>query len=287
MNRFLKKMRRGSGELIAFSVVALLICTLFLYFVAFLSFSRASAEITKAVTVAARCASISESMDDAKKKSLNAAKAAVTNPNVKSIGVDIDYLKDKDWNSGHPIKVTVSADINTLSPYFLSGRQSRSLVVTIEEETLNIELGSVSASAESVYAALRGLGFNRAASCAIMANIQAESGFNPGAVSSDGYNSYGICQWTGGRKTNLMNWCRSRGLDYSTVSAQLQFMKYELQTSYSGVYSTLMNTADNEQGAYNSAYYWTVHYEVPQDKYNRAVVRGRSAMAFYRRYIDR
>ena len=46
------------------------------------------------------------------------------------------------------------------------------------------------------------LGFNTAAACGVLANIEAESGFNPN-IYGDGGTSYGICQWHAERMTNL------------------------------------------------------------------------------------
>ena len=66
----------------------------------------------------------------------------------------------------------------------------------------------------------REAGLNAAAACGVMANIKAESSFRPTAYNSNG-GSYGICQWTGGRKTRLQNYCEDNGLDYTTIYGQL------------------------------------------------------------------
>ena len=66
----------------------------------------------------------------------------------------------------------------------------------------------------------------------MLANIKAESSFRPTAYNSNG-GSYGICQWTGGRKTRLQNYCEDNGLDYTTLYGQLCFLEYELRNYYS------------------------------------------------------
>jgi Membrane proteins related to metalloendopeptidases len=49
-------------------------------------------------------------------------------------------------------------------------------------------------------------GHSEEKAAAILGNMWWESArFNIDAISSDGYNSYGLCQWTGGRKTQLFN----------------------------------------------------------------------------------
>ena len=44
---------------------------------------------------------------------------------------------------------------------------------------------------------------------------------------------YGLLQWTYSRKTDLLNWCYSAGLDASSVEGQVQFFVHELQSKYS------------------------------------------------------
>ena len=70
----------------------------------------------------------------------------------------------------------------------------------------------------------REAGLNTAAACGLLANIKAESSFRPTAYNPNG-GSYGICQWTGGRKTRLQNYCEDNGLDYTTLHGQLQFTR--------------------------------------------------------------
>ena len=126
----------------------------------------------------------------------------------------------------------------------------------------------------------REAGLNAAAACGVMANIKAESSFRPTAYNSNG-GSYGICQWTGGRKTRLQNYCEDNGLDYTTIYGQLCFLEYELRNYYSKVWkyiSAVDNTAD---GAYDAGYYFCYHFEVPANRASRSVTRGNSARDTY------
>ena len=60
----------------------------------------------------------------------------------------------------------------------------------------------------TVYSWLRNdMGFNHAAACGVLANIQYESGANPGAV-GDGGTSYGLCQWHNSRCRSLIGYFR-------------------------------------------------------------------------------
>ena len=128
------------------------------------------------------------------------------------------------------------------------------------------------------------LGFNSAASCGIMANIEHESEFNPNLVIRDanGLLSGGLCQWNGGRFTNLRNFCNDRGYDYLSVEGQLEYLSYELQKdSFRHIYDYLKSVPNSEEGAYNAAYYWCYYFEIPRDRASKAAARGNSAMGKY------
>lgn len=60
---------------------------------------------------------------------------------------------------------------------------------------------------------------------AIMGNMYAESGMNPGSEEGGGTNANGIglCQWTNGRHTNLVNYAMSVGKSWTEVQVQLDF----------------------------------------------------------------
>ena len=81
----------------------------------------------------------------------------------------------------------------------------------------------------------RAQGFSAAATAGIMGNMEAESGLKPDITEVGGYGGYGLCQWTNtgagdaARKTNLINWCKSKGYDYRTLEGQLNFMMYEFK----------------------------------------------------------
>ena len=59
------------------------------------------------------------------------------------------------------------------------------------------------------------LGFNSAAACGIMANIEKESNFRPNVIirDSNGLPSGGLCMWNGGRLNSLKKHCANKGLN--------------------------------------------------------------------------
>lgn len=71
-------------------------------------------------------------------------------------------------------------------------------------------------------------GYSDIVAAGLIGNLcQETTGINPNAGSSH----YGIVQWSADRKTNLINWCTSRGYDWSSLDGQLNFaIKAELKS---------------------------------------------------------
>lgn len=120
------------------------------------------------------------------------------------------------------------------------------------------------------------MGYNPAAAAGVLSNIKYESNYNPNDVGDNG-TSYGITQWHAGRMTALINWCTSNGMDYTTLTAQLWYLKYELENKYTKVHNYLKSVDNSAQGAYDAAYYFCYYYEVPANKASRADTRGKYA----------
>ncbi len=135
------------------------------------------------------------------------------------------------------------------------------------------------------------IGFNTAAACGVLANIEKESDFNPD-LKEYGYTwdegcGYGICQWTNyprasgkGNRTDLVNWCNSNGYDYKSLEGQLQFLKYHLNTSYhyNRVTKKLLQLPNTADGTYQAGYIWCYYYEIPAG-YNTGVSEARGNYA--------
>lgn len=129
------------------------------------------------------------------------------------------------------------------------------------------------------------MGMSPAAACGVLANMEKESDFDPHALGDYG-TSYGLCQWHdtspgAGRWTNLKNYCRSNGLDDTTLDGQLAFLAYELQTYYPGLLTELKNTPDTSDGAYDAAYAWCTRFERPANMEQEGALRGQRAVSVY------
>ena len=124
-------------------------------------------------------------------------------------------------------------------------------------------------------------GLNAAGAAAVLGNLVSESGFDTGAVGDNG-TSFGIGQWHNERGTAMK---QVAGSDWANnLTGQLMYMWSELESSYyRHVLTYLQNVPNTEQGAYDGGYYWCVHFEVPDDRFNRGVVRGNQAMEYFRK----
>lgn len=130
-------------------------------------------------------------------------------------------------------------------------------------------------------------GFNAAAACGVIANIECESNFNPN-LWGDNNTSYGICQWHNERLTAMQNWCDSNGYNWKTLTGQLNYLKKELSANdskylYNGltIANKLKAKANTADGAYDAGYDWCYYYEVPANKKTRSKERGDRAKNTY------
>lgn len=138
---------------------------------------------------------------------------------------------------------------------------------------------SASQNEDTVYNFLvNDMGYSKAAAIGVIANIAAESGFNPNIYGDSG-TSYGICQWHNSRFTALKSFCSKHGLDYTDIQDQLQYLKYELEGTSVDRY--LRTVSNDRNGAYNAAYYFCYHFERPANTNNTSIKRGNSAMNTY------
>ena len=82
-------------------------------------------------------------------------------------------------------------------------------------------------------------GFSDIEAAAIVGNMWAESTFKPTAKNSIG--AFGLLQWLGARKKELIKFAKSRGAKPGNLSTQLDFIKYELKDAYKGEYAYEQN----------------------------------------------
>ena len=139
----------------------------------------------------------------------------------------------------------------------------------------------------------------------VMANIAAESAFNPmnlenkyeqklgytdqsytAAVDNGSYKDFvndsagfGICQWTyKTRKQGLLGRAKSNNVSIGDMGNQVSFLFQELQVGYSGLYNSIMSGNDN---ASNISATFCHSFENPSDHTQCDTTRANNANAYY------
>ena len=128
------------------------------------------------------------------------------------------------------------------------------------------------------------IGLNEAAACGILANIAAESGFDPearGDVSNGAATSFGLCQWHLDRWDQLKDYCKAYGLREDSLYGQLSYIKTELEYYYTSLAQELKQVSNTADGAYDAGYLWCYYYENPYNREAKAVARGSNAATTY------
>ena len=144
-----------------------------------------------------------------------------------------------------------------------------------------IAVKAASANETAIYNFMKTeMGLNTAAACGVLANIYRESEFDPHCY-GDGGTSYGICQWHASRFTSLKSFCERNGYDYTTITGQLYYLKYELENKFSSLNKRLHSVSNTADGAYEAGYYWCYIFEVPANYKNVSVARGNFAVSTY------
>jgi hypothetical protein len=95
----------------------------------------------------------------------------------------------------------------------------------------------------------------------LVANIEAESSFNPNAV-GDGGLAFGLCQWHGDRQANFQRRF-GHNIKASTFQEQLEFIDFELGPQ--GTEMRAGNLLKTAQSAEQAGEIVCIHYERPSD----------------------
>lgn len=116
---------------------------------------------------------------------------------------------------------------------------------------------------ETIWNFLKGKEVNEVVIAAIMGNIYAESGYNPGAVNPTS-GAFGLCQWTNERATALANLAAKRGVAQTDVAVQLEHLWNELNGSHNAAYTATIEAAES-QGLDAAVDTFCRQFEAPSD----------------------
>lgn len=170
----------------------------------------------------------------------------------ESYNVQDQYVASEDYESAYVVKMQGLVEhMLYLMGFPPNEEYNQQLPDADEDEEYNedeevpvITDEGVIANARDIYNFLIGKGFTPESACAILGNMQRESGFNTAATNGT---HYGLCQWGGGRWTNLKEFASSRGKSWADLDTQLEFMWSELCGSLSGVKGAIINSTDMQE----------------------------------------
>lgn len=136
---------------------------------------------------------------------------------------------------------------------------------------------------QGIFNFLVNYGFNEAAACGILANIYVETAgtFDPSIEEFANKIGFGLCQWSFGRRTLLINWCENNGYDPASTHGQLSYMIHELETSYTSTLRQLKSVDNSASGAYQAAGIFCRGFERPANTESQASYRGRLAESMF------
>lgn len=137
--------------------------------------------------------------------------------------------------------------------------------------------GETGDMATDIYNRYRMNGLTDAEAAGMVGNIAQESGFDPTAVSSDGYNTKTLIQLDSNRYANFEKWCADNGRDINDWRSQVDFSAYELKT-YEHTALDNMRARGEELTPEEAAYIGRRDYERPDpsvanDAYRQKVAR--------------
>ena len=146
---------------------------------------------------------------------------------------------------------------------------------SINAGNIVVDVANCGENGLTVWNSLRQAGFSDVSAAALCGNMQAESHFNTTALSSDGYASVGIAQWTGKRKEDLFTYSAQIGLDPNSIEAQTKYLiEYDLPRRMGQNMEYYKSISDIQEAAdYVCKYFETPAYYPSQEawatgKYN-------------------
>lgn len=118
-------------------------------------------------------------------------------------------------------------------------------------------------NAKKAYQFLIGKGLTAEQSAAIVGNLMQESGgktYNIDPTITNSIGAFGIAQWLGGRKSNLLAYASQQGKPAGDLNIQLEFLWKELTGAYN---SSVMGPLKASTDLSSAVLVWLERYEVP------------------------
>jgi len=148
-------------------------------------------------------------------------------------------------------------------------------------------------NAERIWNYYIGKGLSAAQTAGIMGNFFAESSLNPGEEerAGDSSSGYGLAQWTGGRRKNLINYANDSkyngGRGVADLGLQLDFSWHELAGNGpygGGDQNHALNQLKKESDPQDAATSFMNTYERPAAQYAHESLRRSQAQKYFNTY---
>lgn len=193
---------------------------------------------------------------------------------------EIGYMNSNGQPSINTTKIKLSAVNYTslvASVYdFNIGRINSAISSSMTYQSSN--LSALDSVPREIIQYLESKGLNTAAGVGVVANMQHESGFRTNAV-GDNSTSFGICQWHAGRGERMK---QMAGPNWQTnLTGQLDYLWYELTTSYTSVLRSLQSVSNNLSGARSAADIFVRRFEVPANVDRQSRIRQDTASEYW------
>lgn len=132
-----------------------------------------------------------------------------------------------------------------------------------------LTLAEMTENAEYIYSYFSALGWSKQAICGMLGNMQTESSINPSIwqslKSGNLKGGFGLVQWT--PATKYIDWCRNRGIPYTSINSNLARIVYEVENNLQWINAnmTFREFTISEDSPYNLGLLFLKYYERPRE----------------------
>lgn len=174
---------------------------------------------------------------------------------------------------------------STEEPVITEAKEPESKVDVKEEDKTSKTKKENRTRENIIWDYLKSAGYSDIQTAAIIGNLYQESGLDPAKVEYKTKEGIGLVQWSFGRKQKLIDYASSKGVEWTDLNAQLEFLVKELKSSQ--FYQPHKGTFNNPYSINEAteAYCWG--FERPNADYANMQYRKDMAWAAYYRNVDR
>ena len=155
---------------------------------------------------------------------------------------------------------------------------------TTEDTEAKVEVTDNRTTEEVVWDYLKAAGYSDIQVAGIIGNLYQESGLNPARIESNG-EGIGLVQWSFGRKQSLINYASSKGVDWSDLETQLEFLVSELDSKQ--FYNPYKDTFENPYSVSEATEAFCFGFERPNKAKANLDFRVEKAWEAYYRNVSR